>query len=166
VIDARGLTVAVEVFGGAGDDALRGGRGADLLHGGDGDDVLRGGERRDVIVGGAGRDQLFGGGDDDILIAGGLPDAEGDTAAAKAFRDAVLAVWTTPRTAAERLTTLAAGTDATGVFLDATNALDDAAADLLSGNAGTDWLFGASEPDKVRDRFKATLGEDEFTEIG
>lgn len=81
--DGYGLSVAVEVLGGAGDDILRGdfdrpgrevldgGPGRDRLEGWGGDDELRGGEGDDILDGGAGADVVLGGDGDDTLAGDG-----------------------------------------------------------------------------------------------
>ncbi|MDW5597053.1 calcium-binding protein [Conexibacter stalactiti] len=81
--DGYGQSVAVEVFGGPGEDTLRGDfdrPGRELLDGGPdrdriegfgGDDELRGGEGDDILDGGAGADLVLGGGGDDTLAGDG-----------------------------------------------------------------------------------------------
>ncbi len=165
VIDARGLPTGVELFGGPGDDTLKGSRGVDVIVGGPGNDTLRGGGRRDVLIGGAGEDLLAGGDADDILIGGIVPDAQGDSPGARQFRAELLAVWTGPGSRESRFLTLAEGTADSGVHLYTDNVLDDDASDLLSGSNGNDWFFGVSNPAGTRDRFKADIGEDDFTEL-
>lgn len=77
--DGYGLSVAVEVFGGAGDDTLigdfdrpgneifHGGPGNDRIDGWGGNDQIHGDEGNDVLDGGAGADVVLGGaGDDDL----------------------------------------------------------------------------------------------------
>ena len=78
VSDAIPAAVAIEVYGGAGNDLLEdrsgefagvldGGPGNDELEGRAGNDVLRGGEGADEITGGPGSDLLQGGDGDDML---------------------------------------------------------------------------------------------------
>lgn len=165
VIDARGLNVGVTLIGGDGNDTIRAGRGVDLIIGGPGDDVLVGGQRRDILIGGAGKDRLAGGANDDLLIAGTVTFA-GDDPESQQFRTDLIEAWNATGDRDGRLDAIAAGTLDSGVFLDSTNVLDDDAKDFLSGNAGGDWFFAVSDPDDPnRDRFNATFGEDDFTEL-
>ena len=54
-LDATGSTdVALELYGGAGNDHLKGGSKDDILDGGAGDDELLGGQGRDILIGGSG----------------------------------------------------------------------------------------------------------------
>jgi hypothetical protein len=81
--DGYDLSVAVEVFGGPGQDTLRGdfdrpgrevldgGPDRDRIDGFGGDDELRGGEGDDILDGGAGADLVLGGGGDDTLAGDG-----------------------------------------------------------------------------------------------
>jgi len=62
VVDASSLSVgliALELFGGAGNDTLTGSRGNDVMDGGEGNDTL---------IGGLGNDSIVGGPGDDIMI--------------------------------------------------------------------------------------------------
>ena len=61
---------AITLDGGAGDDTLTGGSGSDVLDGGVGDDVLRGGDGDDMLIGGAGNDQVDGGRGSDTASLG------------------------------------------------------------------------------------------------
>ncbi len=64
--------------GGADNDILRGMAGNDVLDGGDGDDRLIGAEGDDLLIGGLGNDVLFGGaGDDTIDLGGGADRTDG-----------------------------------------------------------------------------------------
>jgi Ca2+-binding RTX toxin-like protein len=72
-LTAAGLTAAVTIVGGAGNDSIDGGAGNDLIDGGAGNDLIDGGAGNDTIVGSAGNDTLLGGdGDDQFTFATGL----------------------------------------------------------------------------------------------
>jgi Ca2+-binding RTX toxin-like protein len=64
----------ITLDGGPGDDTLTGGSGSDVLNGGAGDDVLRGGDGDDVLSGGSGKDQVDGGRGSDTASLGGGDD--------------------------------------------------------------------------------------------
>jgi VCBS repeat-containing protein len=66
-IDASGVSVNVEIYGGAGTDNLTGGSGNDLIFAGSGDDTVVGGDGDDALVGEAGADSLSGGAGNDRL---------------------------------------------------------------------------------------------------
>ncbi|MCW5698021.1 MAG: calcium-binding protein [Bauldia sp.] len=72
-VDERGgAQPAVDMFGGAGKDALTGGLGGDMLSGDGENDVVLGRGGNDLLVGGDGDDTLTGGdGDDQVFGAGG-----------------------------------------------------------------------------------------------
>ena len=67
-------TLALQVYGGAGNDALTGSGGVDLLDGGEGRDSLSGGLGKDVVLGGAGNDDLSDGDSDADRVEGGAGD--------------------------------------------------------------------------------------------
>jgi hypothetical protein len=63
---------AITLDGGPGNDTLIGGSGPDELDGGSGDDVLRGGDGDDMLIGGPGSDQVDGGrGSDNASLGSG-----------------------------------------------------------------------------------------------
>ena len=73
VLNGGAANTALQLFGGAGDDALSGGSKADTLSGGDGNDRLSGGKGLDTLDGGAGNDKLDDGvkdGQQDVLAGG------------------------------------------------------------------------------------------------
>jgi Ca2+-binding RTX toxin-like protein len=67
-------TLALQLYGGAGDDSLNGGPGADVVEGGDGRDGLSGGRGKDIVLGGAGNDTLSDGDTDADRVEGGSGD--------------------------------------------------------------------------------------------
>jgi Ca2+-binding RTX toxin-like protein len=78
-LSAYGISDAVTLEGGAGNDFLRGSLLNDMLIGGDGDDIVDGGEGADTILGQAGDDQLYGNDGEDSLDGGdGDDNLEGD----------------------------------------------------------------------------------------
>ena len=77
-VDAADASTALEISGGAGDDAIGGGSGSDRLFGEDGDDDIRGGPGADTIEGDfteAGDDRLDGGPGADAVQGGGGADS-------------------------------------------------------------------------------------------
>jgi Ca2+-binding RTX toxin-like protein len=65
---APGVTLAMDVDAGPGDDAITTGEAADLVRGGDGDDALQGAGGGDRIVGDRGGDAMSGGAGDDTMV--------------------------------------------------------------------------------------------------
>jgi Ca2+-binding RTX toxin-like protein len=66
-LDGSASNVALEIYGGLGDDILLGGKKNDVLYGGQGNDTLSGGKGFDILFGGAGNDTL-----DDKAVDGQL----------------------------------------------------------------------------------------------
>ncbi|MFK7821698.1 MAG: calcium-binding protein [Planctomycetaceae bacterium] len=148
------------VSGGGGDDFLNGGGDGDQLSGGSGNDVilgqaandtLNGGTGRDFLVGGTGADEIDGGGSGDLLLAG-------SASSLASTWPAIMKEWTSERTYTERVGNLRDGSGtadrANGdVFLVAKDTVtDDAGADSLTGGTATDWFFGNSKIDILKDR--------------
>jgi Ca2+-binding RTX toxin-like protein len=121
------------LLAGDGRDDLFGGSGDDVLVAGDADDLLYGGSGRDLLIGGQDNDWLDGGSDDDILI-GGVTIHDDNTAAL----DAVMAVWTSSMSFADRVETL---TEAGGLLEAGVAVFDDDDSDVLIGGSGRDLLF-------------------------
>ena len=143
-------TAFENAVGGSGDDilwgntlnnSLLGGAGNDVLVGNLGDDQLQGGDGRDILIGGLGLDTLDGGADDDILI-GGRSNSDSSVARLTDLRTE----WTSLNAYGTRVSNLRAGVGASTASLKATiNVLNDSGeADILTGNAGVDWYFAAS----------------------
>ena len=87
-LDATGSTdLALELYGGAGDDRLKGGSKDDILDGGAGDDELLGGLGRDILIGGAGSDRVVSQSGDDILIGALFMGTESDRGPARGAAD-------------------------------------------------------------------------------
>jgi Ca2+-binding RTX toxin-like protein len=146
-------TASVFMDGGAGNDALNGGNGSNVLVGGEGNDTLLGGSGRDLLIGGAGSDQLGGNAGDDVLVAGTTA-YDGDRAALEAVR----AAWLAEAPFATRVAALAAGVGPGGaVRLGAGTVFDDAATDVLTGSAGSDWFLLDPGGDTITDRSTADL---------
>jgi Ca2+-binding RTX toxin-like protein len=169
------LPVALELYGGAGNDRLKGGARADVLIGGDGGDLLVGNNGRDLMIGGLGSDQLQGGNDDDLMIAAWTDFDVNETALR-----AILSEWTSARAYAIRVQNLSGtgtGDRANGsYFLKADSndggvikrgtVHDDAIADILTGNAGMDWYFINADGDGgPRDRITDPMTGEITTDI-
>lgn len=124
------------VRGGAGNDFIDGREGNDVVLGGDGDDAVGGLDGYDLLIGGAGADRMDGGSGDDLLIAGSTSYDDNDEALL-----AILAAWMLPADLPTRSQNLMTGLpDGTRLAWGET-VFDDALADCLNGNTGTDWLF-------------------------
>jgi len=121
--------------GGVGNDAAVGGRGDDILLGGPGSDLLLGSAGRDLLIGGEDQDLAIGGAGDDLVI-GGSTAHDGNEAALLQ----ILAEWRSADAYAARIQKLRTGAGGLPI-LDATTVLDDAARDLLVGEAGQEWFF-------------------------
>lgn len=115
------------VFAGAGADWIDGGAGGDQIEAGEGNDFASGGSGRDVVVGGEGGDWIEGGSEGDILIG----NAGDDALFAGSGRDGngqALGI---------------------GQLIAAGETGEQAAGpgDVLSGDAGEDFVFGAATAD-------------------
>jgi hypothetical protein len=165
---ASSIHIDAELYGGAGNDTLKGGAGNDIIVGGDGDDLISGSHGRDLIIGGMGADRLIGNADDDILIAG-VTLFDGNPAALRA----ILAEWTSGRdyiTRVENIRGNGTGPRNNGEYFlrtggEGVSVFDDGAADLLTGNAGSDWfIFNVcgEVPDRVTDLKKGELTDHEI----
>ncbi|HEX2764319.1 MAG TPA: calcium-binding protein [Allosphingosinicella sp.] len=106
--------------GGAGHDYLRGDAGNDSLNGGDGDDYLRGGAGDDLIDGGAGWDRA-------------------------AFRDALSGVHVDLNIQGVAQNTLQGFDTLIGIEHASGSQFDD----VLTGNAGDNWLWGEGGNDNI-----------------
>lgn len=145
MIGANGNDV---LLGEAGNDLLLGGRGADILVGGDGFDWLDAGSGRDILFGGRGSDLLQGRGGDDILISG-YTSFDDDVHTLQLIRNE----WVSSRSYEQRVLNLSghgsglAENGNTHLVLGGSEAtvFDDGSIDLLFGQAGMDWFFGAEE---------------------
>ncbi len=123
--------------GGMGNDDMRGGVNHDILLGGMGDDSLKGDQGRDFLIGGGGSDDIRGGLGRDILI-GSTTTYDNDIPSLQAILD----VWRSPGTSRAHRDTIQAGS---APLTPGANVTDDATPDTLTGGAGVDWFFGASD---------------------
>jgi Ca2+-binding RTX toxin-like protein len=131
---------------------LWGGDGNDVLVGNGGADVLEGQNGRDILIGGGGADTLTGGSETDILI-GGNTTYYGNTTPLQSL----MAEWSSANSYSVRIGHLtgahSGGLNGTYTLHGAPSAtvLDDAIADILTGDDYYDWFLGkAGEPtDKV-----------------
>jgi Ca2+-binding RTX toxin-like protein len=118
-----------------------------------GDDLLVGGSGRDILIGGMGADRIVGNCDDDILISG-TTDHDANVAALAA----ILAEWTSTRSASERINNLSGtgtGEKANGTYyLTQDKVYDDGVRDVMTGSSGFDWFFAnlGSESDPAKDK--------------
>jgi hypothetical protein len=157
-IDATGSTdLALELYGGAGNDHLKGGSKDDVLDGGTGNDELIGGLGRDILVGGSGSDQLNSQSGDDILI-GGLFLGEDLTEVRHAALLTVAGEWSSGDSFAARIAALSS-------YL-APRVTDDGVTDYLTGAAGSDWYFAhtSGTPNAI-DALNGANGQDVVTPI-
>jgi Ca2+-binding RTX toxin-like protein len=143
------LTVAARVYGGDGNDRIAGSRADDILVGGAGDDSITGGGGRDLLVGGAGADRIAGGGGDDILVAGPTTYDANDTTGAAALNN-VGRSWVFDDDYATRVSFLTMTN--VGPMLTSDVLADDAAADVLSGQGGSDVFFAHAQGPAAIDR--------------
>ena len=138
---SSGLGIEI-VLGGSGNDKLIGSSIANVLVGNGGNDTLIGSKGRDILIGGRGLDRISGGDDDDIVIAGRTTS---DTSPANLAT--ILTGWQTTASYSTRVAVLRAGVGSPKVSLTKkTNVLNDSGHDdELSGGAGTDWFFRATD---------------------
>jgi len=134
----RGNTAKNLIRGGDGNDTIYGIGGTDVLLGEDGDDWLYGGSGKSVLIGGLGVDNVKAGSKGDILIGGqtAYDDSSDDLAQ-------ILAEWTAKGTAATHVANLTNGLPPDQrIHLRAGDGfIDDDAADVLYGGAGSDWFL-------------------------
>ena len=157
------ISLPVEFYGGDGDDSLRAGGRDDILSGGPGADLLVGGNGRDIVIGGLGVDRIVGNSDDDILIGGTLAGEElwPDFGVDRFSLSLIRSEWTSSHTYAQRVANLRDGSGTPGQALNDgaylvadVTVLDDDAADVLTGDSGSDWFFAnvdGSPPDVITD---------------
>jgi hypothetical protein len=157
-LDATGSTdVALEMYGGAGNDRLQGGAKDDILDGGSGNDELIGGQGRDILIGGAGVDRLVSQSGDDMLIGGLLLDSE-PSQSRRAALLAIAAEWSSERLFDERVANLI--DDLAAVVA------DDGASDSFMGASGFDWYFAhTSGPADELDLLNGITPSDKITLI-
>ena len=170
---AAGFNIAIEAFGGLGDDVLNGGMGNDtlggneghdqlngqdgddLLSGDDGDDKLTGGVGNDLINGGSGEDFADGGSGSDTLNGDGdrdrLVGGDDDDVLNGDFGDDLLQG--------------GAGNDQLNGGIGADNLDGGSGNDFLRGNEGADILEGGDGQDTLfggedRDQLRGGAGND------
>ena len=148
VLNAASSPVPVMFFGDGGNDTLIGSAFSDVLSGGHGADLLFGRGGHDVQIGGIGRDLLRGDKGDDLLL-GAVSAFDRNLAA---LGD-VVREWSANRPPQTKRANLTDGSGSQSrlngdSFLNATTLIDDAAIDLVFGDAGRDWFL----PFPVKDR--------------
>ena len=165
-IDASAFNVPVEAFGGDGNDRIVGGSAGDILVGGAGDDRLGGGGGRDLLIGGLGADRILGDTDEDILV-GGYTTHDGNVTGLRA----ISAEWRSGRSYTQRVDNIrgvipSADRVNGSTFLRANaTTYDDAAVDVLSGDAGRDWFFFNVDRATARDRIQNASGNEFLDEV-
>ena len=140
----------------AGSVTLNGGNGNDILIGGTGADSLDGGDGRDLLIGGAGKDTLTGDAGDDILIGGTIAAAINNANAL----NLIMTEWTGSNDYATRVAHLSLTTGSNNTGANGTiklTAVNDNAADTLTGGSDLDWFF-SSNLDSLVD-YNAAIGE-------
>ncbi|WP_281019006.1 MULTISPECIES: hypothetical protein [unclassified Minwuia] len=136
LVDGSNAGIALELFGGAGDDTLTGGTSADLLDAGTGANTLSGGAGDDRIVGGVGIDRAVYVGDQS-----GFRQTVDDTSGEITLADTVGAEGT------DTLTAEIDEIDFNGTLFDI--ALGDAADNALTGDANNNFLAGRGGDDTL-----------------
>ena len=156
------------IYGGDGDDVLLGGDGNDQLFGGGGNDSLSGGAGVDILDGGAGRDLLFGGGGSDLLVGGAGDDiliggtTSYDNNIAKL--DEIMAIWSSAASFNSRIALLTA--TGTGLLRANVTVFDDDSLDIITGGAGSDLIFGDTNPfDGVLDLIALQSAQDRLIAV-
>jgi hypothetical protein len=151
---ATSVTKTALVLGGEGNDRLQAGGGSSLLVGGDGDDTLIGGTKRNVLIGGRGADNVTGQRLDDLLIGGATTHDANITALLS-----LLTEWTrTDSSASRRISNLRNGGGRNGTnVLNSNTILADNAADTLTANAGTNWIWAVDGQDTIVKRLKTDV---------
>jgi len=149
---SSGLGIDI-VLGGSGNDRLTGSSIANVLVGNGGNDTLIGNSGRDILIGGQGLDTISGGNDDDIVIAGRTT-----SDANPANLSTLLTGWLASTSYSTRVAALRAGVGSPKVSLvKKSNVVNDSGQDdQLSGGAGTDWFFRATD-DVIADLFSGEL---------
>ncbi|MGA2258200.1 MAG: hypothetical protein ABSG53_26330, partial [Thermoguttaceae bacterium] len=141
------ITLPAYLFGGTGNDILTGGGGNDVLVGGGGIDVLTGGAGRNLIIAGSGPTRIFAGtpgvasstSDGSILIAG---TTAYDNNPAALY--AIMQVWTSTASYAQRIAALRTGSSSAGYKLDTTTIKATTCVDQLFACLGYDWFWDLS----------------------
>jgi hypothetical protein len=136
-----GISNIQNVRGGQGGDTLIGDSLGNILIGGAGADVIQGGSGRSILIGGAGADQVTGGSADDIVIGGTVTYSNQGNFAAL---EAILAEWQSADsylTRINKIKNVGVGPMNQYKLVWGSTVLDDAAPDILTGGAGTDWFF-------------------------
>jgi len=141
------VTVSAYVFAGSGNDILNGGGGNDVLVGGGGTDVLIGGAGRNLIIAGSGPTRIYAGTpgvasstkDGSILIAG---TTAYDSNPAALY--AIMQVWTSTASYAQRIAALRSGNSSAGYKLDTTTIKATKSVDQLFACLGYDWFWDLS----------------------
>jgi len=143
-----GLDGGDHVYGQDGDDRIDGGAGKDYLTGEDGNDTILGGSETDHLIGAAGDDYLNGGAGQDYIEGGAGADVMdgGDTGTLNylSYRNSPAGV------AIDLAAHTANGGEATGdSFSNFQNIDGSAHNDTLTGNSGTNMLYGGAGDDTL-----------------
>ena len=127
---AGGVRLDTVLYGGPGDDRIKGGHGRNIEMGCEGDDELIGGNDSDLLVGGTGADRMVGGHGNDIFVGGNIVDAghnEDDQ-----YNDLVSVL-------------------NAGQIPPPLGAVDDGAADKMTGSSGINTFYGHFQGSGVLD---------------
>ena len=150
---SSGVDIGAIIFGEGGNDHINAGKANAIILGGDGDDDLVGGAGIDVLIGGNGADRIVGSAGDDLLIAGYTSydnDADGNDAVNQQALKAILSVWNTIDSYANRVVAvqntnapynLLVDTATTGTGNREQTVFSDNDEDKLTGSADYDLFF-------------------------
>ena len=134
---AGGVRIDSVLYGGPGDDRIKGGGGRTIEVGCEGDDQLIGGSGSDLLIGGDGADRMIGGNGNDIMVAGNIVD--GTNTEDTQYNDLVSIL-------------------NAGLITSPFSAVDDGAADKMTGSSGLNTFYGHFQGSGVLDTVTGKKG--------
>ena len=152
IIVSPAVYLPAYLFGGPGNDILIGGSGNDVLVGGGGMDVLIGGAGRNVLIAGSGPSRLFAGtpgvasnrNDGSILIGGSTIYDNNERALW-----AIMQVWSSTASYAQRINNLRYGTNVYGIALNRAAMTATNTVDQIFASSGSDWFWDVTGRDRL-----------------